>query len=559
MKRHILCHLMLALFAAAPAQAALDYTGACEDDLNTTERRLFERAFAFVHTHRFRVFDEIAADRAGPNEHLYTFIDDDQAEAWRTRIERMAEGDIAIDCHHNIDTPKCQEAPGLHGWYTHLSGRIDICIDNIQAQGQSESADTALVANSMAHEVMHIVDGNEDHGGDGMTEPWDPDSSAVTIGVAIEHMMASPELWLEVPYTVTNHATVGPNGITVHVSGRVHNSNLRSGGWTPSSGDDRNAATSVCLLVDGTAVDIAPVPELAGGESHPFDLTRTFAYADLHPNAAFEVMTDCSEDLVETNEANNRDDLEVAFRPDLKLEVEVDGPPQRVQVASRPSVIYAYRTTWRLRVTQRSAVPSLPSRLRVRQGAGLGQERWIADLPSLQRGGVFETTFTANLPEVFQAPAQFEFQAGDADLLRIDAQPANNRVLLTLDATAWRPDLRAAQTLSFDALNTTRLRVENFGYRAAPSSQLRVYDEAGTLVLSRLIRPLAVREVQTMDLDLAHPECASTPYRVVVDALNEVRESNEHNNTLTARAGQICVEIADPDGPATPEIEVPDL
>lgn len=558
---------LVVLLSAGPLNAAVVFTGDCDETMSSTERRILTKAFSFVSRHKFDVFDEIESDRSGPNEHLYRFIDSDLASAWRRQVEEMADGRMKIACHHNGDGTRCDDEANLSGWTIDDpdgldifdSDRVNICIDNIQAMGTTESADIALVANTLAHEMTHHVDGNEGHGEGHFSEPEQPDGAAVTIGVAIEHLAASPALSAKLEGDeAADFVTIDAAGLTLNVRGVVHNGNALAGAWLPSSMDRRNGVSQVCLLKDGHLVDDSATPRLVGLSDAAFSFRMPLTYAQLTRNTTFEVQADCQEEWVEIDEADNRVEVPYDFSPDLKLNVEVDGPPQRVLVSSRPAVVYANRTTWRITVTNPDRTPSLPSRLRIFKGIGIGQEALVA-LPALARGDQFQTLYTANVPESLQTPVGFTFQAGDADLLAVDERPSDNRVELVLDTQAWLPDLRpvfVSQGMG-ETLSRVQVKAENFGYHAAGSSRINVFNSEGVLVATRLVGPLAVRASQMVELDLPHPSCRPARYRFEVDTQDAVRESNEANNGLNMEVGMPClaIDVGDP----LPEIDPVDL
>ena len=77
--------------------------------------------------------------------------------------------------------------------------------------GTSESQDIGIAAGVIAHELMHHVDGWDNHGGDGLTDPSDPDSDAETVGVAMEHLAASAAL----------RATIDTHGLAFNADGTL--------------------------------------------------------------------------------------------------------------------------------------------------------------------------------------------------------------------------------------------------------------------------------------------------------------------------------------------------
>lgn len=551
---------LVVVCSSGAAHAALEFSDACDDSMTATERRILEDAFDFVQANDFTVFDEITADRAGPNTHLYGFIDSGTAADWRAQVDEMADGRMKIDCHHDSDSNKCADSTGLLGWTLDLDGLdifgsdvVNLCIDNIQSMGTSEAQDIGIAAGTIAHELMHHVDGWDDHGGDGLTDPSDPDSDAETIGTAMEHLAASAELRAEVDSDTLAFNADGT--LTLTVVGAVQNDNALSVGNASTSGDTRNGTSRVCLTLDGSIVDDAATVELVGVVEDAYTMSYTFQYNDLDAGSVFEVVADCEHTLVEADEGDNDRNVSVDFSPDLNLQVEVNGPPTRVSVRSGKTTVYRNRITWRLLVTNLDDTSAAASQIIVDYDnvstGGTSQSR--ITLPQLDSGEQFETTFTADVPTSFGASVyDFVFQAGKDPLVDIDENPEDNIVALEVRASTWKADYQPAPAATTTYLNQTgyvHLAVENFGYVAgSTTSTLKVYDESGAFVESRSIAALAVRGSETEDFELTFPRCDPQDYRFVVDANGSISESDETNNELTLRVGTTCTAIDPPGG-----------
>jgi hypothetical protein len=550
----------LALSTQTGVARAVEFSNGCENSITDTERRILEAAFEFVEANTFTVFDEIAADRAGPNTHLYGSISSDTADDWRDQVAEMADGRMKIDCVHDSESNKCANSSGLAGWTLDLDGVdlfgsdvVHLCIDNIQSMGTSESQDIGIAAGTIAHELMHHVDGWDDHGGDGFTDPSDPDSPAETIGVAMEHLAASAELRPTVDSETLSFNADGT--LTLSVNGTVANDNALSVGNTSTSGDARNGASRVCLTLDGAEVDAESTIELIGETDDAFSLAYTFQYNDLDAGSVFEVLADCDDALVEADEGDNDSVVSVDFRPDLNIVAEVAGPPVRAVTRSGAGLVVRNRVTWNLVVTNLDDTTAAATDIIVDYDdvtTGSRSQARIA-LPQLDGGEQFETTFSAYVPTLFGASVySFDFQAGKDPLVDVDENPDDNVATVTLRSSTWKADYRPAQAAETTYINQTgyvHVSVENFGYLAgSTTSTLEVYDEDGDLVASRSIAALAVRGSETEDFELSFPRCDPQDFRFVVDADTDISENDENNNELVLRVGTTCTAIDPPGG-----------
>jgi len=558
----------LALVAHLGAAHAVAFSRSCEDTITSTERRILEAAFDFVEANTFTVFDEIAADRAGPNTHRYGSISRGTASDWRDEVAEMADGRINIDCVHDSEMAECADKPGKLGWTLDWdsvdifdSDVVHLCIDNIQSLGVSESQDIGIAAGVIAHELMHHVDGWDNHGGDGLTDPSDPDSDAETVGVAMEHLAASAALRA----TIDTHGLAfnADGTLTLSVTGAVVNDNALSIGNSPLSGDARNGSSRVCLTLDGAEVDADSTSELIGEVEDAYSLAYTFQYTDVDPGSEFEVVADCDDALVEADEGDNDRTVSEDFRPDLNIVAGVAGPPVRDMVKSGAGSVSRNRVTWNLIVTNLDETSAATSQILVSYdnvSTGSKSQTRIT-LPQLDAGEQFETTFSAHVPTTFGAsPYRFDFQAGKNPLVAIDEDPADNVATVTLRSSTWKADYRPAQASETTYLNQTgyvHLAVENVGYVAGRrTSTLKVYDEDGALVESRSIAALAVRGSETADFELTFPRCEPQDYRFVVDATGVISENDETNNELVLRVGTTCT-ANDPHGGFDPSPELP--
>ena len=109
------------------------------------------------------------------------------------------------------------------------------------------------MAGTIAHEVMHGSDGSERHTGPGgSTTPQNPTTSAGTVGVAMEHLLLTPDLSVQIlevrPWLPQSMVQIL---YWVEVDIQVTNTNALSGtagtSIPPATGQDRNVTTDVCV------------------------------------------------------------------------------------------------------------------------------------------------------------------------------------------------------------------------------------------------------------------------------------------------------------------------
>ena len=556
--------IALILCASMPAAGAVRFTNQCENVLLGGHRNLFEDAADLIGIYRNTVETHINDSRAAGNPNSYSFIDGATMDDWRGEVQRLLDGDVQIACEYNgmLDNT-CAANRGRLGMETDIQpGRIHVCIDNLirvadnppVTNPSGPGSRVALLAGTMSHELMHIVDGLFVGHANGTT-PTAPSTPAETIGVAMEHLVLTPDLdstirALEIECCLDGEALLRFDVLVKNMNAEAN------AALEPVSGRNQNSASTLQVEVDGR-LQQQTVNALNGLAS------ATFAFEFMVP--ALEQAGDGIHDIVasadinnvffEQRELNNVDQASASTSVDLALAVEVAAAPVCHSQELRNDVSPAGYYSW-IEIPFRAEVLNLdPDNTAPRvdivmtyddiwTGAPLGAQQvvWADSLAPQERDQV---TFLLEIPSDAACSGPIGdtlvlFDAdGNAETLN-DTDPGNNRVELLVNADYWRPDYAIREVAAVGVAEDSRTvsyavrnigPADNFdgGPVALASTQVLDHTETG-LYFSAFLHGLGPGEQQLFEATLPVADCGALNYLLIADSLDVVEEYDEHNN-----------------------------
>ncbi|MGB5199504.1 MAG: CARDB domain-containing protein [Sedimenticolaceae bacterium] len=554
---------LIALCVFPVPAGALNFTNECENALTQSDRQLFEDAADLVDRYRNDVEDHINDSLLFGNTDNYIFIDHGLMDDWRDEVSDMQTGDVKIACEYNGMTfNTCARNPTKLGMEGEIQpGRIHICIDNVRQNANAASGSPlALLAGVMAHELMHIVDGfMVGHNGD--TDVNNPDTAAETIGVAMEHLILTPDL--DTTIQALDISCCNQDGeATLTFDVLVRNMNAEADiQVSPISGSGRNGSSRLTVEVEG-ASDQRTISALDGSasavQSFRFDIPALEVAGDGIRDIVADA--DAANVFFESDERNNSDSASVSTTVDLSLGIEVAGPPTCHSLEYRSDApvpgYYSWMTVpFRAEVFNVDSENTAPRVDIVMTYDDMWTDSSITSqqvvwTDSIDPNGRTEATFYLDVPSdrlcagpigdtlaIFQAD-------GNSETLN-DANRDNNGVELIIDQDYWRPDYVIRDIAPAGLGQNTRtisFAIRNIGPRdgangrAIPIASTRVTDVGGSTVhFSALTSNLAPGEQQVFEAALPIDDCHTLTYLVTADSLDAVDEYDESNNSAEVR------------------------
>ena len=562
-----------AVHVSREALAALEFTSQCQRQLTTSDESLFEQAFALVQKYQHDVEDHIDQELASGNPDSYVAISADRMDRWRGGVAEMGRGDVKVACEYNATSNRCANNPGTFGWtfgldplFVWARDRVHVCIDNVRAQAFAGGA-LGLTADTLAHELMHHVDGFEGHGAGGFTNPANPDTAAETIGVAVEHLIMTPDLRPTI--TSMTHSFAGSDhGVFIDVE--VENLNPESDtNLIAFSGTRRNVTSTLRLRVDGVTADIVSVSPLNGGASRVERLEATIPAYDPGADSEYElsVTADSGNVLFESDELNNDDGTNYSTAVDLAIAVEVAAEPvcHRLELRTDvypPGYYNWFEIPYRVRVTNvdrktdaaTSDVVMMYQDMWSESNLTSQQEVWIPALAPLETE---EVDFRLDVP----TDSTCSGPVGAVDVWFItdwnattifDVDRSNNVVSLVIDEDYWKPDYvvsvaggsgNGAGAVGLSAVATGGVvpySVRNIGPARAGKgtsialSRTRVLDGYGASVFSALTLDIDPGKEQSFAASVDAGACEAVTYTIETDHAGAIDEADEDNNTALA-------------------------
>ncbi len=551
---------------------ALQFTNHCEREIRPEDRELFEVAADLMDRYRHAVEDHINRTIISGNLDNYTVIDEATMDDWRGAVDDMLDGTIKLACEYDT-TDRCANDDDLFGWENEVfPGSIHVCIENVRDfTSQQSGSPLALLAGTLSHELMHTVDGFlTGHGGDG-SSVTNPSTDAETIGVAMEHLILTPDLdatirGVEIDCCDHNDDAVVTFDVLVRNLNAEADTQVR-----PLSGATRNTQSVLRVEVDGQT-ERRSIDALDGSASE----VQSFVF-HLPPH---EVAGDGIHDIVaiadiddlffESNERNNTDEATVSTSVDLSLGIEVTAPPrchiQEYRADATPAGYYDW-----IAIPYRAEVVNLdPANTSPRvdivmtyedmwsNGSTPGQVAvWSDSLPPYERDHVYFTLEIPTDPDCSGplAGTQVWFEADGNDETINDVDRGNNTVYLLVDADYWRPDYvirdvsSAAADLDARTLNFAVRNIGptgNFTNGPSPLASTQVTDASGvTTHFSAFTRSLEPGAEQRYEAIVPVDDCDTATYWIEADRLDVIAEYNESNNVTEVRlapvvSGGVC-------------------
>ena len=542
----------------APLNSAqLEFTRDCEDELTAADRELVETGFALLDEHRFEVETHINRSIAAHTVDAYTPISHELMNDWRERVALMGSGKIKVACLYNRSSSWCRNDTDRFGQttgvdaLTDLRDRVRICLDNIRA---ATRGDESLTAGVLAHELMHHVDGNEDHDDD-ETDPAHPETAADTIGTAMENLVLTPDLQTTI-HSVWANFSGGQHELLVSVLVENNNPYTLDVG---TSGNYKNVRSELALTADGAPAGtfLLPIIPALGAASHTFDVVLPTYEAGNDGSYVLRADADAGDVIFEADEGNNADEASFSSVVDLSLSVEVSGPARCIHLESYGRA-RAAELHW-LEIPYRVAVKNLdrntPSGRTdivmeyARDGRSSEQVVWVPDIRAL---GTVSADFSLQVPTDPSCTGptgrtEVEFVADGNGASVFDRDRSNNVVSLVVDREYWKPNYvvrygegsTAAPSAARQAnVNPPVLfHVENVGpvspRPSAPTyGSVQVLDPNGTRILLEAIPLLQPGADHTFEVDLP-AACEAVPYTFEADFVRAVDESDETDNRIT--------------------------
>jgi hypothetical protein len=561
--------------SAALLSPGLAFTQQCQNQLTTADETLFRQAVDLIRVYQYAVEGQISRGRAAGNPDSYTAIPSEKMALWRGGVAEMLFGGVKVACEYNATSNRCNNGPGLFGWtfdwdpFVPLYDRVHICIDNVRTLSVGGST-VALVAGVLSHELMHHVDGVESHGPGGFTSAQNPDTAAETIGVAMEHLIMTPDLRASIK-SITSSFLAPNHSVLVDVE--VENVNPQANiGLVAQSTTTRNQTTNVSLQVDGVTVASLPVSPLNGLATTvaPFQIAIPAYDASADPDYVLFARADSGFALLERDELNNESDSATfSTAVDLSIAVEISGPPVCHSVELRQDAYPPGYYSW-FEIPYRAAITNLEAStyaatsdvvmmyedMWTDSAMTSQQEMWLAALAPAETR---EVAFRLEVPTdgACSGPVgatEVSFIADWNATSVFDVDRGNNAVAIVVDAGYWKPDYvitavsrqsnlavnanrltseTPEQEVSIDDRSTVSYTIRNVGPKArgqSTTSHTRVVDPAGVSVFSASIANLAPGAERAFEVNLP-AACDPVTYTIEADYGQTVAESNEGNNT----------------------------
>lgn len=561
---------------SARAQS-FSYTDDCESRLSSSDEVLVEEAYLAAYRYQDRMWNEIEVDSARPAQPnpcgpadaadalcasfqqqrcYYSAVPDNHRDKWTEAMDH-----VEVNC----DSNKCATSSSLYGfcglaaWDLYPSDKILVCVSNIRAVASSLnnslSSDAvaagtfAKLAGTIAHEIMHQADGWQGHP-TGSTDYTSPNTSAESVGVAMEHVLLSPDL-----STSIQSIAVAWNGsaYSVTVDGTIYNLNEYSGpaGTTPFSQRVRNNTYArMALYLDGAQFDYLYQAPIAGGATSSFSYSFDVAAASGDGLHQLTVVTDDLDNIWELDEDNNEATRTFSIATDLAVDVEIAGPYSTGVKAlvknGVPSTATYRRLTYNVTVTNRAdAFASPPTELLIQY-----DNMWnsgslssvLESVSALEPGAATTYSFSVDVPVTFGNVTGVTdvYVTVDADQALPDSDRNNNSVHLAIDNAYFKPDYRISlEALTIDGTTATAAyTVKNIGPEPGTAYSWVGFYVNGALGTSLFTNKLAVATSASASLTSFFPGIEnlsshdlSFTFLVKADCTGSIVENNEDNNT----------------------------
>jgi hypothetical protein len=582
------------------ARSELRFSNKCDNQVSAADRRLIEDAFDVVAEYKYAVERHIGASIENRNPYSYMFIDSNKFNRWRESVDEVERGDIKIACEYNATSQYCRNNTDRLGRnYPNLLNdhRVNLCLTNIRnmARGNNSDVDSypaevALTAGSLAHELMHFHDGLESHKGE--TDPKNPKTIAETIGVAMEHLVLTPDL--EATITSVDDSLDGNDSFSgseyaLSIDVKVVNRNPYADSSLEAISDatinDPNAnAYELNLVIDGNVVTTESIRSLNGldYEIENFQVTVPAYVPGGSSERIISTTADPDNRYVESDEKNNIDTVSFDTAVDLSVAVEVAAPPRCQSLEGRDGLLGQYswfEIPYRVTVTNLDQDNSAP-------GADLVMEyenkvtSWVTPierviwLTAFEPAGTQEGLFAVEVPadDNCSAPlrdTRVTFTIDGNSHSIHDTNRADNTEVIIVNADYWRPDytVRNIQQVGIGhqqpgagyqgatPSRTISYAVRNVGPARRPGrvglqSNTHVLDSEGTSVFSEPTPNLDPGDEQVYQASLAVDDCVVITNTISADHQNTVDELEESNNQSAVRLHPItsvgvCPEVDD--------------
>ena len=577
------------------AGAAVVFTNQCENALTGADRNLFEDAVDLIDEYRTAVEAHINDSRAAGNPNRYSFIDGALMDDWRDTVDNLVDGNVEIACEYNamlLNT--CAANPGRMGLESDIQpGRIHVCIDNLRAFADNPSGSTtnpvpgsrvALLAGTMSHELMHIVDGLFVGHTNG-TSARRPATPAETIGVAMEHVILTPDLDATIRSLEIDCCQNGEAILAFDVL--LKNMNAEANiGLRPASLRVQNGQSTLQAEVDGQ-VQQQTVGALNGSASTTLQFEFRVPALEVAGDGIYDIVAsaDIANMFFESSERNNVDEATVSTAVDLALDVEVAAAPECHSLEYREDITPAGYYSWieipfRAEVTnldQQNTAPRVDIVMTYDDmwtGTSLSSQQivWADSLSPQDRDQI---TFHLEVPTnpACSGPTggtQVWFDAdGNAATLN-DTDRSNNRVELLINGDYWRPDYAVREVAPLGAGNGSRTisyAVRNIGPAvnfnggpvALPSTEI-VDPSETTMYFSAFLHGLGPGEQQVFETTLPVADCGDVSYLLIADSQDVVDEYDELNNVSEVAlapltSGGICTPHDQAPGDQDPSLD----
>ncbi len=597
-----LATLLLALLASAPA-SAIDFTSTCNGTITSTDRAAVVAAAAFLDEHRRDIWKEVKRDRNGANTYSYSSINESTYDDWSAEVDALLSGSVKIACFYNgsilnrcTDTAPSDGTMGYTESFTDTHADVVLCFDNMRTfvNAPPVGSLTALLIGTTAHELMHHVDGWEDHGAGGTTNPNNPDTAAETIGVAAENLALSGQLQ---PYRDAYSVTSSGDAIDVTLDWSVGNENPLAGlglMGSATAGPDRNPGFATCLLVDGSRASLQNLAAVAGSTNvtgTPFNLTLD-GYRPGYPTRTVSVFADCNAALSEWDEDDNTTSLTINSEVDIAIDVALAARPEfhsaMVSDVEVPGWYHWYTLTYAATVTNLDSempAPSFDVQL-------LYDDMWTGDayaerattVSGLAAGGQTTITWTVDVPTDAAGSGPtwaidtYWIADWDAESLH-DPDRSNNTAHITIDADYWKPDYRIVSVEAGGTFDPSLPSLPLFGggssgsgspiprtlyvatvrnegpVDATVASLLQTTSSDGTTRNVSVPALAVLAEDSTTAFLLAELACGQQTYDLMADGTDLIDENDEDDNALRVTVGEACPDLTRLD--LHPDIQMP--
>lgn len=559
---------------------SFSYTDGCANRLASSDEDLVEQAYLAAYRYQDRMWEEIDVDGGRPatpdpcergtstdvicpsfqqQRCYYSEVPDKHRDKWTEAMDH-----VKVNC----DGSKCAKAGnsnlygfcGLAAWDIYPSDKILVCVDNIRIaayslnkgiSAEAVAAGTfAKLAGTISHEIMHQADGFEGHP-TGSTDYLSPNTSAESVGVAMEHILLSPDLSASIrSIEVTWNGSI----YEVLVAGTLSNLNEYSGpvGTVPFSGRVRNNTDArLVFYLDGAPLAYHYEAPLAGGDSADFSYSFEIEPEGGNGLHEFKIATDDLNNIWELDEENNETTKTFSIATDLAVDVEIAGSySSGSKTTSNNGVLLvsAYRRlTYNVTVTNRAdSLTSPPAALLIqyddmwRSGATSSVSKSIS---ALEPGAAETQTFSVDVPVTVLGGVTGVtdvYFTVDPDEVLADSERDNNSVHLAIDSAYFKPDYRISlDSLTVDGTNATAAyTVKNIGPEPGAAYSWVGFYLNGSLASSRLTSKLGVASSVSASLSTSFvglgnlgSRDVSFTFLVKADRTSMLTESNEDNNT----------------------------